>query len=160
MKDGQRHSFNVSDVARIEFDMGAQVNPAAPPSPAPPAVASPAPGTAAPFLTNFTSGKQLSCQVRASATKAWDCRIKVSSYSPGTGAFTGQIDWPGLGSIHVIQGTIQGNTLRFREVSVIRRGAANLNSTYEFTIGATGATGTWHDPANNPPSGSAVINNK
>jgi hypothetical protein len=156
MKDGQRHTFNVADVARIEFGGAAPVTPTAVPAPPP----APATRTVASFVAKFTSGQQMTGVARSPDGKAWAFNIKVTRYIAGTGELTGIIEWPSLQSTHNIQGTLKGDALKFTEVSAIRPGGAHLNSSYDLTIVASGATGFYIDNASNPPRGGVQIDNK
>lgn len=143
-KDGQRHSFNLAEVARIEFG-----NAVPGPAPAPP------PPPRGKWLDAFLGGKLLPFEARQ-GTKAWPGGIKVTQYNRVTGALSGELTWSSLNSVHRIQGELSGSRLTFTEVSAIHPGGAHLNVAYTLTVTAGGADGTWTDPADRS-TGTAVI---
>ena len=143
-KDGQQHRFNLADVARIEF---ANASPAPPPPPPPPH------GN---WMDAFTGGKVLSGEARQ-GSKAWPCRIRMTNHSKSTGAFTGEVTWTSLNSIHRIQGKLSGSALSFTETEAIRAGGAHLHVSYTLTISTSGARGKWTDPSDHTSGDMAIF---
>jgi hypothetical protein len=61
--------------------------------------------------------------------------------------FEGTIEWPSLGSKHLVRGTNHYGRLEFTEVEALRKGKAHLNVTYALWRDGNGLTGTYTDPA-------------
>ena len=141
-KDGQQHRFNLADVVRIDFGNAAPTPPPPPPH-----------GN---WVDDFTGGKVLTGEARQ-GSKVWPCRIKVSNYSKSTGAFTGEVTWTSLNSVHRIQGRLAGSTLTFTEVEAIRAGSAHLRVSYTLSVGTSGAKGSWIDPADRATGDMAIF---
>lgn len=145
-KDGQRHTYSIADVVRIEF-AGGTVTPPPPPPPPPPPSAS--------FLDALQGGKVLPFEARQGG-KVWPGRIRITQYNRTTGDLVGEVTWTSLNSVHRIQGKLSGNSLTFTEVQAIRAGSAHLNVSYALVVSSSGAKGTWTDPGDRS-TGSATI---
>lgn len=92
------------------------------------------PGT---VLEGFVSDK---------SNKTFPMVVKIVSIDNATGNFTGDVSWPSLNSIHRIEGRLTANTITFKEVSQIKKGAAHLNCVYAMIIEGTSLDGRWVEP--------------
>lgn len=129
-KDGRtiKVPVDANEIARIEF---VAQKPDAPVEPA--------------FLKTIISGKERSGEAWTASGSRWRFGLKITSFDGSTGAFSGQIVWPSLSSIHRIQGNVAGDKLSFTEVEAIQAGSAHLHVSYVFTLGKNDANGTWVD---------------
>ena len=66
----------------------------------------------------------------ASGSDTWPFTITGIFFEPDTGAFQAEIEWPSLGAIHLMDGTLIGDTLQFEEIDYIQPGDAILNCQY------------------------------
>ena len=110
------------------------------------------------FSSSFTGGTALSGEAHANG-RVGPFKIRITNHTPANGAIIGEITWSSLSSVHRIRGKLSGATLTFEETEAIRAGGAHLHCTYSMTVSATGAKGTWIDPADNS-RGTIVIHNK
>ena len=86
----------------------------------------------------------------------WPFKVRVTSYSAGSGDLVGELTWTSLSSTHRVRGKLVGSSLTFTEVEAIRAGSAHLNVAFTFTISGSGAKGSWVDHADRS-TGEAVI---
>ena len=66
----------------------------------------------------------------ASGPDTWPFTITGIFFEPETGAFQAEIEWPSLGAIHLMDGTLIGDMLEFEEIDYIQPGDAILNCQY------------------------------
>ena len=80
----------------------------------------------------------------------WPFLLYVKSLNEATGAWTGQINWISLYSIHKIEGKFTTNRVTFTEVSVIKKGRAAIGCRYALTPEEDAFTlrGTWECQGN------------
>jgi hypothetical protein len=64
--------------------------------------------------------------------KTYPFVITIDYLFDDSGALTGKIEWPTLGSVHDIEGTLKGTDLFFKEVGYIKKGKAKLNCVYQM----------------------------
>lgn len=60
--------------------------------------------------------------------------------------YEGTLEWPTLGSKHLVRGLYKGGRLLFEEVEAIKKGKARLKVKYELWRDGNGLTGTYDDP--------------
>ena len=96
------------------------------------------------WIDGFISGK-LHNGKAVQGNKSWPFKIRITNFNKTTGAFVGELTWTSLGSIHLINGTLNGGKLAFKEVKAIKAGGAHLNVVYTMTTSSNNATGTWVD---------------
>ena len=75
---------------------------------------------------------------------SWAFVLTFASVAPDGLAADGTLEWPELGSLHVISATTDGSMIRFVETAAISSGQALLGCQYD--IGAASATGRWSCP--------------
>ncbi|MGB8861240.1 MAG: hypothetical protein WCC60_18425, partial [Ilumatobacteraceae bacterium] len=75
----------------------------------------------------------------ASQKGSWAFVLTVTSISSDAMAGDGTIEWPGLGSLHAISVTTDGNmTIHFVETEAIDAGQALLGCEYDIVVGNSG----------------------
>jgi hypothetical protein len=81
----------------------------------------------------------------ASGPDAWAFTITGIFFESDTGAFQAEIEWPSLGAIHLMDGTLIGDTLQFEEIDYIVPGDAILNCQYVAQVVESDGRveGTW-----------------
>ena len=83
--------------------------------------------------------------VSTRSNRVWPAELLIVTLD-GSGAMTGELAWPNLGSRHRIVGRYQNGVLEFKEVSAIQPGAAHLNVSYRATLRGSVLAGNWSDP--------------
>ena len=88
----------------------------------------------------------------------WPQRIRVTSFDPGSGKFTGEVEIPSLNAIHRLEGTLVGSKVVYRGVEYIRRGKAFLDCVYELELqGERRLVGTWGKCSESVGTGQAEL---
>ena len=84
--------------------------------------------------------------------------ITVDYFFEDSGEITGKIEWPTLGSVHEIEGTLKGRDLYFKETNYIEKGKAKLNCVYymKYSPNLHVFQGTWKE-LGTKKGGTAVI---
>ena len=75
---------------------------------------------------------------------SWAFVLTFASVAPDGLAADGTLEWPELGSLHVISATTDGSMIRFVETAAISSGQALLGC--EYDIGNASASGRWSCP--------------
>ena len=78
--------------------------------------------------------------------KSWSAEIRITSIDPATGKITGEMEWPSLSTVNVIEGRWQGNRLTFTETAHLRGSSAHVNVTYELEVKGAALSGSWTEP--------------
>lgn len=73
--------------------------------------------------------------------------LQITSLNESSGEVIGQITWKTLGSVHTIEGILQGDVLDFTETAPIKEGKARLGVSYRLYKSGTRWEGNWTDPA-------------
>lgn len=94
--------------------------------------------------TGGGAGMPVNCEARDGG-RVWPCHFRITQHDAATGQFEAQLEWPSLGSVHRVRGTLHGSQLRFTEVEAIRAGGAHLNVDYTMTVGGGRAEGRYLD---------------
>ena len=91
-------------------------------------------------------------------TRTYPFTITVDYFFEESGEITGKIEWPTLGSVHDIQGSLKGRDLYFKETDYIIKGKAKLNCVYymKYSPSVHLFQGTWKE-LGTKKGGSAVI---
>jgi hypothetical protein len=79
--------------------------------------------------------------------KNWPFNIKMDGkFATELQDFQGEIQWPTLGSTHLIRGLLSHGRLTFKEHEYIKKGKAHLNVSYTLWYENGIMTGTYKDP--------------
>ena len=90
-----------------------------------------------------TASATVDCEARDGG-RTWPCRFRLVRVDAG-GTLEGVLEWPSLGSVHRVRGSVKGNQVRFTEVEALTAGRAHLNVDYTMTIAGGRADGRYVD---------------
>lgn len=77
--------------------------------------------------------------------ESWEYLLQATSYDPATGIFTGDIAWPTLAAVHLVEGVVTEHTVTFTETDYLQEGSALLGCVYIADLVGDGSRleGTW-----------------
>jgi len=77
--------------------------------------------------------------------RTWPFNLKINSFSPSDGSWSGEISWTAMKSVHKVEGMSTNSGIRFKETQYLKKGHAVLGGvhTLELDNHKTRLTGTW-----------------